>query len=279
MSIARERRRTKALGPLTTLAVLLMLLWPAGAAVGQQAVDLELVLAVDVSYSMDLEEQKLQREGYVDALRDPEIIKAIQSGPHRRIAITYVEWAGWGINHIVVPWTIVDGQQSAEALAAKLLQAPISRHRRTSISGAIDFSYRQFGSHEIRGERRVIDVSGDGPNNSGPPVGPMRDQIVADGVVINGLPIILKPGGPGSMFDIANLDQYYATCVIGGPGAFVIPIREKSEFASATRQKLLLEIAGLEPPPNVVRVADGPKIDCAIGEQLWRQYFDDRMRE
>ena len=107
----------------------------------------------------------------------------------------------------------------------------------------------------------------------------MRDQLVAKGIVINGLPIVLKPGGPGSMFDIANLDQYYAQCVIGGPGAFMIPIREKMEFASATRQKLLLEISALEPPPAVIRVQAAAKIDCMVGEQLWRQYFDDRIRE
>ena len=245
----------------------------------QQPVDLELILAVDVSYSMDLDEQRLQRDGYIEAFRDPEIIRAIQTGRYRRIAVTYIEWAGWQIQQIVVPWTIVDGPESAEALAVKLTQAPISRHRRTSLSGALDFSDRQFGAGGFASERRVIDVSGDGPNNSGPPVGPLRDELVGKGIVINGLPIILKPGGPGSMFDIANLDLYYATCVIGGPGSFMIPIREKSEFATATRQKLLLEIAGLELPARLVRVADQPKIDCTVGEQLWRQYFDDRIRE
>ncbi len=245
----------------------------------QTRVDLELVLAVDVSYSMDLDEQRLQRDGYIEALRDPEIMRAILSGQHRRIAITYIEWAGWTMQQTVLPWTIIDSPQAAEDVAVKLAQAPISRHRRTSVSGALDYSDRQFGTGGFLGERRVIDVSGDGPNNSGPPVGPLRDQIIAKGVVINGLPIVLKPGGPGSMFDIANLDQYYAQCVIGGAGSFMIPIREKSEFASATRQKLLLEIAGLEPPPAFVRVQDPPKMDCMVGEQLWRQYFDDRLRE
>jgi Protein of unknown function (DUF1194) len=247
--------------------------------VAQQLVDLELVLAVDVSYSMDLDEQRLQRDGYIEAFRDPEIIRAIQGGQHRRIAVTYVEWAGWSIQQVVVPWTIVDGPASAEALAVKLTQAPISRHRRTSLSGALVFSERQFGAGGYRGERRVIDVSGDGPNNSGPPVGALRDEFVAKGIVINGLPIVVKPGGPGNMFDISNLDEYYAQCVIGGPGSFMIPIREKAEFASATRQKLLLEISGLEPPPAIVRVQGGQKIDCMIGEQMWRQYFDDRVRE
>lgn len=279
----RELLSKRALLPRRLLAAFVVAVWAVTGAPGsvqaQTRVDLELVLAVDVSYSMDLDEQRLQRDGYIEALRDPEIMRAIQSGQHRRIAITYIEWAGWTTQQIVLPWTIIDSRQSAEAVAAKLAEAPISRHRRTSVSGALDYSDRQFGTGGVIGERRVIDVSGDGPNNSGPPVGPMRDQIVAKGVVINGLPIVLKPGGAGSMFDIANLDQYYAQCVIGGSGSFMIPIREKAEFASATRQKLLLEISRLEPPPSITRVQDPPKMDCMVGEQLWRQYFDDRFRE
>ena len=279
----RELLSKRALLPRRLLAAFVVAVWAVTGAPGsvqaQTRVDLELVLAVDVSYSMDLDEQRLQRDGYIEALRDPEIMRAIQSGQHRRIAITYIEWAGWTTQQIVLPWTIIDSRQSAEAVAAKLAEAPISRHRRTSVSGALDYSDRQFGTGGVIGERRVIDVSGDGPNNSGPPVGPMRDQIVAKGVVINGLPIVLKPGGAGSMFDIANLDQYYAQCVIGGSGSFMIPIREKAEFASATRQKLLLEISRLEPPPSITRVQDPPKMDCMVGERLWRQYFDDRFRE
>ncbi len=261
------------------LALTILCVTPVSKVLAQTRVDLELVLAVDVSYSMDLDEQRLQRDGYIEALRDPQIIKAIQSGQYGRIAITYVEWAGVTIQQVVLPWTIIDGPQAAAAVTDRLAAAPISRHRRTSVSGALNFSERQFGIGGFVGERRVIDVSGDGPNNSGPPVGPLRDELVAKGIVINGLPIVLKPGGAGSMFDIANLDQYYVQCVIGGPGSFMIPIREKSEFASATRQKLLLEIAGLEPPPSLIRVQAAPKFDCMVGEQLWRQYFDDRIRE
>ena len=261
-------------------AVAVCALYGLSAAVpAQTRVDLELVLAVDVSYSMDLDEQRLQRDGYIEALRDPEIIRVILSGQHRRIAITYIEWAGWSTQQTVLPWTVIDSPQAAEAVAVKLALAPISRHRRTSVSGALDYSDRQFGTGGFISERRVIDVSGDGPNNSGPPVGPMRDQIIAKGVVINGLPIVLKPGGLGSMFDIPNLDQYYAQCVIGGSGSFMVPIRDKAEFTSATRQKLLLEISGLEAPSALIRVQDPPRMDCMVGEQLWRQYFDDRFRE
>jgi Protein of unknown function (DUF1194) len=247
--------------------------------VAQTQVDLELVLAVDVSYSMDLDEQRLQRDGYVDALRDPEVLKAIQSGQHGRIAITYVEWAGWGIQNVVLPWTLVDGRTSAAAVASKLAEAPISRHRRTSVTGALLFSERQFGRGGFVGERRVVDVSGDGPNNAGPPVGRMRDQLVANGIVINGLPVMVKSGGTGAMFDIVNLDDYYTTCVIGGPGSFMIPIRDKAEFATATRQKLLLEIAGLEPPPQPTKVQQRGQIDCMVGEQMWQRYYDGQSRE
>ncbi len=258
---------------LAALILAVVLLAGAPPAVAEQRVDLELVLAVDVSYSMDLDEQRLQRDGYVEAFRDPAIINAIQSGQHGRIAVIYIEWAGWGVQEIVVPWTVIDGPATANALADRLAKSAISRQRRTSVAGALTFSDAQFGTGGFVGERRVIDVSGDGPNNSGPPVTPVRDELVAKGIVINGLPIMLKVD-PNGIFDIANLDEYYAACVIGGPGSFMIPIKERSEFATATRQKLLLEIAGLEPPPRVMRAATPPKMDCMIGEQRTRQYFD-----
>ncbi len=258
---------------LAALILAVVLLAGAPPAVAEQRVDLELVLAVDVSYSMDLDEQRLQRDGYVEAFRDPAIINAIQSGKHGRIAVIYIEWAGWGVQEIVVPWTVIDGPATANALADRLAKSAISRQRRTSVAGALTFSDAQFGTGGFVGERRVIDVSGDGPNNSGPPVTPVRDELVAKGIVINGLPIMLKVD-PNGIFDIANLDEYYAACVIGGPGSFMIPIKERSEFATATRQKLLLEIAGLEPPPRVMRAATPPKMDCMIGEQRTRQYFD-----
>lgn len=258
---------------LAALILAVVLLAGAPPAVAEQRVDLELVLAVDVSYSMDLDEQRLQRDGYVEAFRDPAIINAIQSGQHGRIAVIYIEWAGWGVQEIVVPWTVIDGPATANALADRLAKSAISRQRRTSVAGALTFSGAQFGTGGFGGERRVIDVSGDGPNNSGPPVTPVRDELVAKGIVINGLPIMLKVD-PNGIFDIANLDEYYAACVIGGPGSFMIPIKERSEFATATRQKLLLEIAGLEPPPRVMRAATPPKMDCMIGEQRTRQYFD-----
>jgi hypothetical protein len=248
------------------------------AALAQAAADLELVIAVDVSLSMDLDEQRLQRDGYVAAFRDPEVHKAITSGPHGRIAVTYMEWAGPPTQQVVVPWTKIDGPDAARAFADRLETVPISRARMTSISAALQFSGRLFENSGVKGIRRVIDVSGDGPNNSGVPVLPVRDELVAQGVVINGLPIMLKLAS--GFFDLADLDRYYSDCVIGGTGAFMIPIKEKSEFQTATRRKLLLEIAGLEPPPRLIRVQAAPaeeQVDCLIGERQWRRYMDGRF--
>ncbi len=258
-----------------------LLALPAGSAARADTdVDLELVLAVDVSLSMDLEEQRLQRDGYVAALRDPKVHSAISSGLHGKIAVTYVEWAGANSQATVLGWTIIDSKESAEEVAQKLEQAPISRLRMTSISSALTYSGQQLDASPHRGLRRVIDISGDGPNNSGGPVTPVRDELVEKGIVINGLPVILRPS-QSSIFDISYLDRYYADCVIGGPGAFMIPIREKSEFATATRQKLILEISGFEPPPQLIPAqftSDGEETDCTIGEQLWRRYMNGQFR-
>jgi Protein of unknown function (DUF1194) len=249
-----------------------------GPAFAQTVVDLELVIAVDVSLSMDLDEQRLQRDGYVMAFRDPEVHKAIASGPNGRIAVTYVEWAGPPTQQVVMPWTVIDGAQAAGAFADRLEVAPISRARMTSISAALQYSGRLFESSGAKGIRRVIDVSGDGPNNAGYPVVPIRDELVAKGIVINGLPIMLKLAQ--GFFDLAELDLYYADCVIGGTGSFMIPIKQPREFQTATRRKLLLEISGNEQPARVVRVQAPPpteRSDCLIGEKQWRNYMDGRF--
>ena len=259
---------------IATAAVCLALIALSPAALAQTRVDLELVIAVDVSLSMDLDEQRLQREGYVAALRDAEIHKAIVSGPHARIAVTYVEWAGAASQTVIIPWTILDSPASAEAFAGKLERVPITRARFTSISGALTFSRDLFASSGAAGIRRVIDVSGDGPNNAGFPVEPVRDEVVAAGIVINGLPIMLK-APTSSMFDIADLDRYYAHCVIGGTGSFLVPVRELAEFKLAIRRKLLLEISGLLPPARIVPVQNVQEdgFDCLTGEKLWRGYY------
>jgi hypothetical protein len=244
-------------------------------ATAQQPVDLELVIAVDVSLSMDLDEQRLQRDGYVAAFRDAEIHKAIASGVHGRVAVVYAEWAGPVSQSVVIPWTVLDSVETARAFADKLEAMPITRARLTSISAALKFSQQLFAGSGARGLRRVIDVSGDGPNNSGEPVAPVRDEVVAAGTVINGLPIMLRTRSFGA-FDIGDLDNYYRNCVIGGPGAFMVPVREVAEFASAIRRKLLLEISGPGPAALIVPVQNTPAedYDCMTGEKQWRQYFD-----
>jgi hypothetical protein len=234
-------------------------------------VDVELVLAVDVSYSMDPDEQALQREGYAAALRSAEFLKALKALTHGRIAITYFDWAGFVDQKIIVPWRMIDGPEAADAVAAEIEQSPFRRASRTSISGALGFGARLFENNGYRGMRHVIDVSGDGANNQGMLVTTVRDEVIAKGIVINGLPIMLKRPYVGTM-DIENLDVYYEDCVIGGPGAFVIPIKEREKFKEAIRTKLVMEIAEhTMPPPVIPAAAAAPRISCTIGEQLWQQ--------
>jgi hypothetical protein len=234
-------------------------------------VDVELVIAVDVSYSMDPDEQVLQREGYITGLTSREFLDALRQGMHGKIAITYFEWAGAGDQKIVVPWRLVDGPASARAFADEIAQAPYRRAYRTSISGALRFAQPLFEGSGFRGVRRVIDVSGDGANNQGLPVTLVRDEVLERGITINGLPILLKRPSAATM-DIDNLDVYYEDCVVGGPGAFMIPIKERDQFREATRTKLVLEIAGREPPVRVVPAASStPRISCLIGERMWQE--------
>lgn len=235
------------------------------------AVDSEVVLAVDVSYSMDSDEQHLQREGYVQALTSQDFMQALRGGPNGRIAVTYFEWANVGDQKILLPWRLIDGPESAGAVAAELAAAPYRRASRTSISGGLMFAQSLFESSGYHGIRRVIDVSGDGANNNGPPVTLIRDEVLAQGTTINGLPIMLKK--PNMMtLDIDNLDVYYEDCVIGGPGSFVIPIKEREKFTEAIRTKLVQEVAGRVPVRHIIRAAaNAPRISCTIGEQMWRE--------
>jgi hypothetical protein len=249
----------------------------AGAAEGPIDVDLELVLAVDVSRSMDIEELGLQRDGYVAAFRHPEVIAAIASGGVGRIAVTFVEWAGPGFQTVLVPWTVIANAGDADAFAAKLDAAPVLRETGTSISGGIFYAARQFDGSPARGVRRVVDVSGDGPNNMGLPIAPSRDEVISDGITINGLPIMLKPVYTFGGYNIPNLDIYYEDCVIGGPGAFVVTVRRLEDFESAIRRKLVLEIAGL--PARVIAAQltqTAPRIDCLIGEKTRGRWLDQR---
>ncbi|MBS0532952.1 MAG: DUF1194 domain-containing protein [Proteobacteria bacterium] len=240
-------------------------------------VDVELVLAVDVSYSMDPDEQALQREGYAQALTSRDFLTALREGAHGKIAITYVEWAGANDQRIIMPWRLIDSPEAADAVASEIMRAPYRRASRTSISGALKFARPLFDSSGYRGVRRVIDVSGDGANNSGEFVVPVRDEVVNAGITINGLPIMLKRSNFATL-DIDQLDIYYEDCVIGGPGAFVVPIKEREKFVEATRTKLILEVAGRQPEAKVIPAsAEKPRISCTIGEKMWQDRWGGGM--
>jgi hypothetical protein len=271
-----RRRLTRRCPATWLLAVLLACVLTATESAAQTPVDVELVIAVDVSLSMDLEEQRLQRDGYVAAFRDAELHKAIAAGVHGRIAVVYMEWAGPGSQSVVIPWILIDSPAAASAFADRLAAQPISRQRLTSIGAALQFAGALLANTGFAGLRRVVDISGDGPNNAGPPAPVARDALVADGVVINGLPIMLRTASP-SFFDLSDLDRYYAACVIGGAGAFMVPVKEIGELKAAIRRKLLLEISGLgelEPQLIPTQAVEPETYDCLIGERQWRWYLD-----
>jgi hypothetical protein len=241
-SPASFRNRLFALGA-AFLAVLIPA-WSSVSAAADIPVDLELVLAVDVSGSVDEEEAALQREGYVAALTDERVIAAIASGPLGRIALTYVEWAGEDYQRPVVGWTLIDGRDSAHAVAGALAIAPIVTARWTSISTALDDAAARFNDNGFEGVRRVIDISGDGINNRGRSVVAARDAAVAAGITVNGLPILNDRPNPWGGPPPIDLDSYYEHFVIGGPGAFIIVARDYGDFAAAILSKLIREIAG-----------------------------------
>jgi len=223
-------------------------------------VDLELVLAVDVSRSMDAEELELQRAGYAGAFIHPAVISAITGGPNRRIAVCMVEWAGAHYQQVIVPWTLVDGADAAESLSALILATPKLAYNWTSISGAIDFSTMLFTNNGFEGNRLVIDISGDGINNNGRPAAEARDAAVAQGITINGIVIMNDRPGPGGWrpaIPPQPLDEHYRDNVIGGPGAFVIKADDFDSFAYAIRNKLIREISGL-PGPLIVNALRDP---------------------
>ena len=245
-----------------------------GARAQDALVDLELVLAVDVSQSVDASEGDLQRDGYVQALRDPEVIGAILSAPYGRIAVTYIEWAGPDQMRTVADWHIIDSPESANASARALQRMSVARGQGTSISGAIVNAIPLFEGNGMEGMRRVIDISGDGPNSSGINVAAARDAANAVGITVNGVAINNFDGSP---YTLPDLDVYYRECVVGGPGAFVIAAAGFESFAAAIRRKLVLEIAGLTPK---VMLAGG---DGAVLAQSDRKYgpacdIGERMR-
>jgi hypothetical protein len=230
----------------------LVTLAPISIAPGRAAepVDLLLVLSTDVSRSVDHTKFKLQREGYAAAISDPQVIDAIQSGPHQRIAVCFVEWSGFGAQKLVIDWTMIDGAAAARKFGDQLLELPRSFADRTSISGGIEFAAAQLERAPFEGGRRTIDVSGDGTNNAGRDVKLARDETVSKGIVINGLVILSErpiPWNAEHTNPPGGLEKYYQENVIGGPGAFVLVAENFNSFGRAIIKKMIAEIAVLSP--------------------------------
>jgi hypothetical protein len=266
---------------------LALMFWLTPESRAAEPVDIELVLAVDVSLSMSPDELEIQRHGYAAALTHDDVLQAIADGAQGKIAVTYVEWAGTTWQHVIVPWTVIANRADAERVVAQLSAYPPNSARRTSISGALEFGSDLFAESGFQSVKRVIDISGDGPNNQGAPVDITRDGLVKQGITINGLPLMTRSGFT-SVYDVKDLDRYYTDCVIGGPGAFMIPVNDWTQFPEAIRRKLVLELAGPDSPqwaadeaahPPVVMTQDKPVTDCQLGEKMWRDrswMFDSR---
>jgi len=225
---------------------------PAGPAAGQDgageiAVDVELVLAADISSSMDMGERYLQRLGHIEALRHPDVLRAIRAGFHGRIAVTYFEWSDPYLQRVILPWTLIEDAATAEAAARTIEAAPPLDGIRTSISGALDRARVMFQENGHSGLRRIIDIAGDEPNNAGRPLAAARTEALAQGITINALAIVLR-ASPQATGDTATLDRYFADALIGGPLSFVMTIRHPDDLVEAIRRKLVLEIAGLARP-------------------------------
>lgn len=235
-------------------------------------VDLELILAVDLSLSMSPAELAMQRDGYVNALRDPAIMQAIKAGPMGKIAITYFEWGGSRSQAVVVPWTVVGDREDADRFAEQLAAHPILRSYSwdmgTSITGSMIFADALFRNSTTQTERRVVDISGDGFNNSGAVVPPMRDALVEEGITINGLPLVLH--GAGDSRQLRQLKSYYENCVTGGPTAFVIAVDDITKIDDAIRRKLAREIVAQSSKFMPASAASGPiaENDCSNPGQV-----------
>jgi hypothetical protein len=232
----------------------------AGPALAAEEVDLLLVLASDVSRSVDAEKFKLQHDGYVATISDPRVIEAIRSGPHGRIAMCFVEWSGVEAQRVVIDWTVIDNAKAAQNFASQLDEAQRSFDDRTSISGGIDFAMTQLERAPFQARRRTIDVSGDGTNNSGRDVTTARDDAVAHGVTINGLVILSKPSESPMAWNAdhtnppGGLEAYYRNNVVGGPNSFVMVAENFQAFSQAILNKLIAEVASADQPrPAAVR--------------------------
>lgn len=276
----------------TIFAAVLAMTAPASS---KEYADLELVIATDVSRSIDSDEARLQRRAIAAAFRSKQVIDAIESGVLQRIAVAFIDYSSRNWNKILIDWRIIRDQKSAYAFADTLLKSELTFGRRTSISDALEQAAQLIDGNDIEGTRRVIDVSGDGPNNFGRLVDQVRDETIAKRITINGLPIMNDRNNVFSRYNLPDLDNYYRGCVIGGPGAFLVVARDFKDFARAIRKKLVLEIAGLVParpknsrkagfiraqiaPPQNVRPAPNGytyKQGCDIGERMREGYWAD----
>lgn len=243
----------------------------------EEPVDVELVLAVDVSRSMTSRELATQRRGYAAALVSEPVARAVRNGLYGQVALLYMEWAGSRSQRIILDWTLIRNREDLEAFSDKLGTHFNPSLRRTSIANAIDYAAGLFEGNGYRGIRQVIDISGDGPNNQGGIVTAARDAAIAKGIIINGLPLMTEDG-LGRQWHLKDLDRYYYHCVIGGPGAFVVPVLEWAHFSEAVRRKLTLELAWQPAPPTdhlrPMQVSNGG-YDCLIGEKIWDSLIGD----
>jgi hypothetical protein len=239
----------------TLVAAVVSLVVAGTTARAQEPVDLLLVLASDVSRSVDARKFQLQREGYAAALSNPRVVEAIRSGPHGRIAICFIEWAGATSQKLVIDWTLVSDAASARKVADQMIELPRSFADRTSISAGLEFAMSQLERAPYKGIRRTIDVAGDGTNNSGRDIGMVRDEVIARGVTINGLVILSEsplPWNPEHTNPPGGLGEYYRRNVIGGPGAFVMVAETHNSFGQAIVKKMIAEIAWAPPPRPVM---------------------------
>src|SRR5476649_223669 len=289
--------------PLACLFALLLLALPA-VAQDKKEIDLALALAIDISGSIDPDEAHLQRKGYVEAFRDPVIVKAILGGPNGRIAVAYYEWSDSWMQKLLLDWTLLDSEEAIGAFAQRLADAPVSIARRTSISGAIRYAIPLFGRSPYEPTRKVLDISGDGSNNDGGMVTDMRHEALKERISINGLPIMNDRPNPFGFPSEADLDQYYLHCVTGGPRTFVEVARNFEDFPRAVRKKLLQEVADLGPRSDVdtaaIALRDGTQLaqakkprggdedytrfvrpgyepGCDIGEKRSREFWQRRF--
>ncbi len=219
---------------------------PASRARAAEPVDLLLVLAADVSRSVDSQKFQLQREGYAAALANPRVLDAIRAGRNGRIGVLFLEWSGFGSQKVVIDWMMIDGAKAAQAFGDRLLESPRSFADRTSISGGIDAAVAQLARAPFTAERRTIDVSGDGTNNAGRDIGQARDEALALGITINGLVILSDtplPWNPEHTNPPGGLAKYYRDNVTGGPSSFVLEAKDFNSFGQAIIKKMIAEIA------------------------------------